>query len=170
MGDTIMLSLNILDVKILMNQLLLKESFDHFFLCEATVKTGSSIYIDGTINEDFYNSDELEIMNGRRYAYWQEQRELIFSMIKGKKTPLAFKFVFVLPPDEQEKLLAKYHINIPPSNISGLFLNIHFDQGKLTCTSGTSLTIFTLDKSLEQAWESYIMEFFKKQEITFMEL
>lgn len=163
-----MLSLNILDVKNLMNLLLLKEPFDHFLLCEATIKTGASYYIDGTINEDFYSSDELQIMEHRRYAYWGEQRGLILSMIKGKRTPLAFKFVFLLSPEEQDKLLTQYQIEIPANNISGLFLNLHFDQDTLTCTSGTSLNIFTMDKTLEQAWESYIIDFFHKQQIAYM--
>ena len=46
-------------------------------------------------------------------------------------------------------------------------LNIRFENGKLSCTTGTSLKLFTLDKSLDQAWDRMVQKFFLQQNISF---
>ena len=37
-------------------------------------------------------------------------------------------------------------------DIEGLYLNIRYDGKGLTCITGTSLKLFTLDRTLELAW------------------
>ena len=58
-----------------------------------------------------------------------------------------------------EKLLQDNDISLAKENIANLFLNIKYDKGVLSYTTGTSLNIFTLDKSLEKAFDSYISKF-----------
>lgn len=55
-----MISLHILDIKNFMAQLLLRESFDRFYLAEATINTFASFYMDGHLQKDYYTSEELE--------------------------------------------------------------------------------------------------------------
>ncbi len=42
---------------------------------------------------------------------------------------------------------------------------MRYDGSALNCISGASLRIFTLDKSLEHAWDEMLRRFFKKKEI-----
>ena len=58
-----------------------------------------------------------------------------------------------------EKLLHDNDILLTKENIANLFLNIKYDKGVLSYTTGTSLNIFTIDKSLEKAFDLYISEF-----------
>ena len=165
-----MLSIKIVDVKHFMNLLLKEDTFDRFLLNEATVKTGVSYIIDGKINTNFYDTEEQEAIGVRMHCYFAEQRPFLFSLMKGKKVPLSFRIVFMLAPANVQKLLELNQFSFQASDINGLFLNLHFEQGVLTCTSGSSLRIFTLDKTLDQVWEHYLKAFFKKHQIPFEEL
>lgn len=165
-----MLSIKIIDVKHFMNLLLKEDTFDRFLLNEATIKTGSSYIIDGKINEMFYDTTEKEEIGTRTHCYFKEQRPLLFSLMKGKKVPLSFRIVFMLAPANVQKLFELNHFSFQPNDVNGLFFNIHFEQGVLTCTSGTSLRIFTLDKTLDQVWEHYLKVFLKTKQIAFEEL
>ena len=49
----------------------------------------------------------------------------------------------------------------------GLYLNIHFENGRLSCVTGTSFKTFTLDKTLEHVWDEYAERFFIHKGIDF---
>lgn len=164
-----MLSIKILDIKQFMHQLLLEPVFDRFLLGEASVKTSVSYFIDGKINPDFYDFDEQSLFEGRTYCYYEEQRPHLLSFMRGKKIPLSFKIIFLLSPSNTIKLLEQNHLSYKLEEICGLFFNLHFDQGNLTCTSGTSLNIFTMDKTLEQVWDQNLKAFLKANKIPFEE-
>lgn len=153
------------DVKIFMNHFLTGTDFDHFLLCEATIMTGSTYIIDGHINKDFYDTDDEHLDSKRIYQYWEECKPLAFQMIKGSRTPLAMKIVLMLAPYNVEAFLDRYNIPMSPEQISGLYLNIRYEHGELTLSSGTALTVFTLDKTVEHMWDEMLIQFFKKQEI-----
>lgn len=165
-----MLSIKILDVKQFMHALLLEPTFDHFLLREASVKTGVSYIIDGKLNVDFYDSEEQQQLRQQLYCSYEEQRPFLLSFIRGKKTPLSFKIVFLLAPYQVAKLIEQNHLSYHLEDIQALFLNLHFEHGVLTCTSGTSLNIFTLDKTLDHLWEQTLKAFFKTKQIPFEEL
>ena len=165
-----MLAIKIIDVKHFMNTLLLEETFDRFLLNEATIKTGVSYVIDGKINTDFYDTEEQEKLEGRTHCYFQEQRAFLFSLMKGKKTPLSFRIVFMMAPHNVQKLTDFNHLPLQTSDINGLFFNLHFEHDTLTCTSGTSLKVFTLDKTLDQVWDHNLKAFLKSKQIAFEEL
>ncbi len=163
-----MLAIKILDLKQFMNLLLLEDTFDRFLLSEASIKTSISYHIDGKTNLDFFDNEEREQCT--KYCYYKDQRPFLLSLMKGKKTPLSFRIVFLLAPSNVEKLIAMNHLPYDSTDINGLFFNLHFEQGTLTCTSGTSLKIFTLDKTLEQVWEHNLKAFLKSKQIAFEEL
>ena len=116
------------------------------------------------MKKDFYNKDEVP---ERDYALWKEVREYCFSLIKGKRTPLAFKFVLGLSDSNVEKLLLQQGLDFKPSDVRGLYINLKYDGSKLQCITGTSMKLFTMDKSLEQAWDKMVQKFFTKHEIKF---
>ena len=45
------------NVKDFMKQLLLADTFDYFYVSEATITTFATVSIDGSLHADFYDSD-----------------------------------------------------------------------------------------------------------------
>ena len=50
-----MTALNLPEIKEFMNKLLCSETFDHFLLKEAVIKTAVTFTIDGTMDHEFYS-------------------------------------------------------------------------------------------------------------------
>ena len=115
---------------------------------------------DGKILKEFYDTEEWEEMKTYPYVMWQEEKEKIFSLVKGKKTPLSFQFVIMLKLDLVSDILAKYNLAIREDEVAGLFINILYDRQGLKCTAGVSRKTFVLDKTLEEAWDQEVKERF----------
>lgn len=160
-----MISLKVADVKAFMNKLLLQSVFDNFLVSEVEVNTANKFSIQGDLNQSFFSSDELEALDGRTYSTWGELRPILYQIIKGNRTPLSFKMVFLLSKSNTENVLSKSGLPFKYEDIGGLFLNIRFDQNGLYLITGTSIKIFTLDKSLDQVWEKDLKTFLKYHEI-----
>lgn len=166
-----MISLQILDIKNFMSHLLLRDTFDRFFLTEASITTQNTFFIDGHLHKDYYSTDELEIggLDHQLYSYWSQVKHFCLELIKGKKTPLSFKIIFQLSGNNTTNLLSHLNLSFTPADISGLYLNLHYDGQHLRCITGTSINIFTMDKTLEHSWDSMIKKFLFKNEIPFEE-
>ena len=65
------------------------------------------------------------------------------------------------------RLVAQEGLSYSEKDVQGLYLKFKYDGTLLTCTTGTSMNLFTLDKSLEQAWDKMAQRIFAKQEIPF---
>ena len=164
-----MRSFEILDIKHFMAKLLLSPAFDFFLLKEASITTFCTFSIDGKLHRDYfsYTEEERETYADLNYPYWERVRPFCFSLIKGKKTPSQLKLVFLLTPKRTEQFLASHSLPYQRSDVSGLYLNVLYDGKKLSCTSGTALTIFTLDKTLEHLWDETLPVFLKKHQLPF---
>ena len=164
-----MRSYQIQDIRDFMKKLLIADTFDTFLLSEASITTFSTFRIDGTFHPE-YLSEESEVSPAEQsgLTLWKRIRPFFFELTKGKHTPLNFQIVFRLAPHNVEKLITQSGLSFAPSDIGGLFLNIRYDGSSLTCVSGTSIRIFTLDKSLDFAWDSMLEKFFKQKEIPFV--
>lgn len=164
-----MLALQITEIKPFMNKLFLGDTFDAFQLSEAIFVTFNTFHIDGNLQKDYYSSEELETQNlsQQSWSFWRQVRPFCLDLIRVKHTPLEFRIVFRLSPANVEKLLAQSQLPVNPADIDGLFLNLHFRQGMLTCTTGSSLRFFTLDKTLEHLWDDLVKKYLQKQEIVF---
>lgn len=160
-----MLSLKIIDVKAFMSSLLIQNVFDSFLLSEMDIITYNHFHISGLLREEFYSSEEIELLAGRKYSIWSDIKPFAFSMVKGNKLPLSIKIVFLLTAENSEKVLLESGLQIKSEDINGLFLNVRFEKGELHLITGTSIKIFTLDKSLEQAWDTYVKTFLAHKEI-----
>ena len=166
-----MLALKLTEVKDFMNKLLRSETFDHFLLVEGMITTYNTFRIDGRIHKDFFTEEELEEheLNHREFSLWKDVKPFCLELIKGKKTPLGFKFTFQLSRENTAKHLTSSGItSIQPENVSGLLLNIRYDNGTLNVITATNLNLFTLEKSLEHAWDDMVKRFLKQQEISFL--
>lgn len=147
-----------LSAKSCMAHLLLKETFDHFSFIECEIITFNKFSIDGSLHKDFF--DEAPV---RTHSYWKEVRDYCFSIIKGKRTPLSFKIILSLAPDKFQDFLSEHQITaFHAEDITGLYLNFHYDGTVLQCITGISANIFSMDKSLEREWDTYAEKYFSK--------
>ena len=91
-----MLALELTNVKDFMNKLLKSETFDNFLLQEAVITSAASYVIDGHIHDGFFSSEEISELGltGYRLLPFRFLRGNCFDLIKGKKTPSSFKFIF----------------------------------------------------------------------------
>ncbi|MEG0721347.1 MAG: DUF5721 family protein [Lachnospiraceae bacterium] len=157
-----------LETKNCMNKLLLSDTFDHFSFIEGEITTFSKFTIDGYLQKDFYDEASLaSLSDNQQYATWKEMREFCFSIIKGKRTPLNFKFIYALSKELTAKLLQDENLTYSLEDIQGLYLNFKYDGTLLQCTTGISMKLFTLDKSLERAWDKTTQQLFTEYGITF---
>jgi hypothetical protein len=152
-----------------MKKLLIGDTFDSFLLSEATITTYATFRIDGHFHPDYLDSSsELPAAENSGFTLWKRIRPFFFELTKGKNTPLNFHIVFRLAPHNVEKLLAQSGLTLQGNDVDGVFLTIRFDGKALTCVSGTSLRIFSLDKSLEHAWDLMLEKFFRQKGIPFL--
>ena len=159
-----MIALALTDVKECMGKLLLSETFDPFYFIEGEIITFSTFNIDGYLKKDFFDTEDVP---AREYALWKDVREFCFSIIKGKRTPLNFKFILGLSESNIEKLLLQQELDFKPQDVRGLYINLKYDGQNLQCITGTAMNLFTMDKSLEQAWDKMVQKFFTQKEIKY---
>lgn len=162
-----MIALQIADIRTFMQKLLLSDAFDRFLLLEGSITTFNTFHIDGTLRRSYYTQEEQDMLGDRSLSFWAEIRPFCLNLIKGKKTPLTFRFTCQLAPANVKKLLAQTGITIPPDQIRGLLMNLRYDGQSLTCTTGTSLAVFTMDKKLDHAWDDMVQKYFHQMGIPF---
>ena len=165
----------ILDTRSCMRELLLRETFDPFLLIEGEITTFNKFTLDGYIRRDFYEdqgSGEGRTDVSERtgdgdptareddFSSWKVLREFCLSIMKGKRTPLDFKLVFSLSQRDIRRLIRSKELDFDPGIVQGLYLNFRFDGERLVCITGTSYRTFTMDKSLEQAFDQWVKEYF----------
>lgn len=149
-----------------MQHLLLKTTFDSFSLIEGEITTYNTFRVDGYIHKKFYEEAPL-----KEYSSWGDLREFCFHIIRGKRTPLNFRFILSLPKEDFEAFLVKQEItSLRSSDIQGLYLNFKYDGANLQCITGTSLNLFTMDKTIDNVWDNYVRKFFLNREIDFESL
>ena len=108
-------------------------------------------------------SQNAVFLSGRSFVH----RTFCLELIKGKRTPLGFRFTFQLSPENTRKLLAQSGSTFSMDDIGGLILNIRYDSAGLFCTTALSLNLFTMDKSLEHTWDQMVRKFLIKQAVAF---
>lgn len=150
-----MIAIQIKNIKGFMNSLLLQSTYDRFLVSEASITTFTTFSISGDLRKDFFDpeSPDWDQYKDRTQVTWKEIRPFCLSVIKGRRTPLSFKFVFQLPPEEVPQLLEECNSPLQPEDVYGLYFNCQFQSDTLTLTTGTSIRVFTLDRSLDQAWD-----------------
>ncbi|MCP1102725.1 hypothetical protein M2454_002039 [Aequitasia blattaphilus] len=151
-----------LQTKTTMNHLLLKDSFDLFLLIEGEVTTFNTFSFNGRLKKEY-----LDELPKEEYSKWKALKGYCLSLIKGKKTPLNFRFIFTLSKKEIANFLIEYELSYDPSEVIGLYLNFHYENGQLNCTTGTSLKSFSLDKSIDHAWDHRALDYFYQLDIPF---
>lgn len=167
--------LQITNVKNFMNKLLIENAFDSFLISEAKIVAANTYILDGHINDGFYTDEDISQFEAdsesegriynRKLTRWSNLKPLCVSMIKGKRTPISFKYVFYLADENVNKFKSK--LDNPNVAIDGLSLIVRFDNNVLTITTGTVLKEFSLDKTVENTWDDMVMKFLTSNGIEF---
>ena len=160
-----MIALNILDIKKFMSLFLGGTLFDEYSLVEAQITTFCTFSIDGRYEALFEDAPPGETS----YVRWSKLKEHCFSIIRGKKTPLFFKFVFFFPPEKLREFLNKTDSPLLPQQLGGLCLNLRYDGTNLVLTTGTSLKVFSMDRSADRAWDDYVRRLLMERDILISE-
>lgn len=158
-----MIGIQIKELKDFMGKLLKSECFDSFLLEEALISTSATYTIDGKINADFYTPEEKQDTDclAHEFLAWKDIRPLCFDLIKGKRTPLNFKFVLQLMPEY-------WHALMPDdTSVKAAVLTIKYDGSVLTLVTGISYHTFVLDKTPDRLWDSSVEKFLDKKDIKY---
>ncbi len=147
-----MIALSISEIKKFMVHLLSMDTFDDFRLQKAELGLRSMITIDGKLNKDYDSgetADEEEEIS--EYVGWNTIRDMVYQMIKGKKTPSSMNIIL-----RNDKFS-----DIRDENVSVYYLNIKYEAGALQIVTGVAYKTFSMDKSTEYEWDNYVREFLK---------
>lgn len=153
-----MLALKITDTKAFMTKLLAGDTFDTFLFSEGSVTTFTTFLIDGTWHPEYFGE-------GDQVMTWRMIRPVLYNIIKGKHTPIHMRIVLKLADYNVEKLLKSSGLSLTKEQIDGLFLNLTYAKDEASITTGTSLRIFTLDKSLDRVWDDMVSRFLQAKGI-----
>jgi len=167
-----MIALELTDIKDFMNKLLRSEVFDHFLLQEAMITSCATYTINGQITKGFYSDEELKELQLEdcRFLPFSMLKGNCFDLIKGKKTPSAFRFVFLLSPRNMEKTVSAVGSSYKATDITGMYINLKYQNQLLSLTTGIAYNVFSTDKTLENEWDKMVVKFLKQHEISFEEI
>ncbi len=156
-----MYSGNVEELKSFMAILLRGELFDSWEVTEAKVETFFELSVNGRLKKDFF--EEPGELN-RDFAKWGEIKELFFQAIKGKRLPGMLRIVLAADREWTERILRECGKEKEEAG-AALYLNIRYSAGGCQVISGVSHVGFTMDKTLDSAWDTALQEFFKKNGI-----
>ena len=167
-----MICLQIKNTKNFMNSLLISELFDTFYVEETVITTFNTFIIDGHTVKDFYTNEEIEEMGGTLppLSLWRDIRPICFQLIKGKKTPVSFRVTMQAASEMLHTIAGSPDCGVSENLIRSLVLNIRYENGQVSCITGTSFTTFLVDKSVDKLWDNYVREMFGRLQIDYEEL
>lgn len=158
-----MISLTILEMNRFMGKLLKGENFDGFLLKEGFLRTGMEYRFQGRVFPEYFDAEEQE-KHTEEYVYWGEVKPFVYELVKGKRTPLAFSFTLLLTKNDTSEVLARRQVTVGEDSPS-LFLHVRFEHGTGRIITGTARNIFTMDKTLDEAWDAEVKQFLKSMEL-----
>ena len=151
-----------------MNRLLMSESFNNFLLQEAVITTATTFSIDGHINRDFFRDDDTqELSKLPEFCPWSEMKGLCFDLIKGKRTPLFFRFTLQLKPEKTFALLSQENCDVSPNQVKALVLNIRYDGSKAVLTTATAFHTFLPSKEPDAIWDRALARYLEREGIAY---
>ena len=164
-----MLALQIISTKNFMNHLLVADTFDNFLLEEATISTSNTYQIYVHINKELFTQEDIIQRGPETYDFseWKEIKPLCYHLIKGKRTPLFFKFVLHLKPEAVGKLMAAGNCSVSPEQIKALVLTIKYDGTRVVLTTGSSFQTFLMSKEPDNIWDKALQQFLVRKEINY---
>lgn len=168
-----MIALKINDIKNFMARLLIKNDFDEYIVEKAEVLTAFEMVVSGRRNAGWYDTDVWEEMRRQQaeeaaWMTWGEMKFVVFDFIKGKQTPAHMKISFRLTKRLAQKLLEESGlVGLYQKEQPELLFQVRYERGELYVVTGIAFSQFTLDKTLERAWDDAMTVCFQKKGISY---
>ncbi len=163
-----MVALKMEDLKSFTSKLFVGDTFDKWLVREVEIVTFNTFAIDGHIRQGYYSDQELEENQIEELSAWKALKPFCFSLIKGKKLPESFQIILQLAPADVEIFLKHAQLDFRVGQVSGLYLNIRYENSALHCVTGTSLKMFTLDRQIEIEWDEAVKLFLKESSLPYI--
>lgn len=165
-----MILLKITNIKLFMQHLLLNTTFDKFYIGEMKIMTACNFFLEGRINKDFYDTEELEQLNTKEYVTWSEIRKITCEIVKGNKKPILFNIDLIISQDNLNNIFYLKDEVFNWNDINSCHLNIKYKNNELTIVTGISFKIFTMNKNQEYILDKHLKNFLNYYNIEFIEL
>ncbi len=162
-----MVALKIEDQRAFTAGLFIGELFDAFLVREAEITTFNRFTIDGGVRQGYYSDEELEENRVEEFSAWRVLKPVCYSLIRGKRLPESFRIVFLLTPSARDRFTAAHAPGLSAGSVGGLYLNVVYENGGLSCVTGASMNFFTPDRTLEREWDESVMRFLRQNGIAF---
>lgn len=179
-----MIALKILDLRKFMSAFLIRDLFNEYSLIEAQVRTFCTYSIDGRLERAFFETEHAagtvspdtsvakasaaqDAPGSVEYVRWNMVKPHVYNLIRGKRTPLSFKFVFFYPPEKLASFLTTAGLRSDAGDVYGLCVNLRYDGAGLVLTTGISRKGFTLDRSVDEVWDAAVRGLLTGQDIGF---
>lgn len=166
-----MIALKVTNVKQFMGKLLTAEDFDAFLLEKASIHSFNAFTIDGRENRAFYTEEEWTDPEIRPYEFssWKKLKPVCYFLIKGKRTPTAFHFALLLPPNQAAAALSRGDL-CDENLVKSFVLNIKYDGASLLLITGASYHDFVMDREPEALWDQALKQFLDQRNIDYEEM
>ena len=79
--------------------------------------------------------------------------------------PASFHFTFLCPQKLLREIIEGQSLSIQPSEVANLTLNLRYVGEELLVTAGCTMQGFSLDRSMEEAWKTWVLAFFGRLSI-----
>lgn len=153
------------DTKQFMNLLIKSETFDSFMLLSLELDTLCRFSVDGAINTSYLTLDEKALYETQTYVKWSDIKTVVATILKQSHTPSGLKLTLTLTQQATDKIIQRSGDDLMASSVKGFLINITFDGTVVKVTTGTNYATFTMNKSIEQSFDSMIQQFFKKNNL-----
>lgn len=155
-----MLAIRIASSKIFMSQLLAGDLFNPFLLVEGMLVTSITYNFDGHINLDFYPIDDRDSEHHPyEYQPWTDTQQAVYALVKGSNTPLLMRFMLQIKPDQATAALSKELPDFDFSQVKALLINVKYEAGTVTITTGTSYKTFVMGHEADQLWDKLFCQY-----------
>lgn len=149
------------ELKSFMALLLKGDLFDSWEVTEAKVETFFELSVNGRLKKDFFEEPDTV---QRDFARWGEIKEIFFQAIKGKRLPGMMRIVLAADREWTKQILKECGKEQEEAGAS-FYLNIRYSTNGCQVISGVSHAGFTMDKTLDSAWDEALREFLRKNGI-----
>lgn len=166
--ESVMLALKIPGIKNFMNGMLGGTLFDPFLTVEGNLVTSVTYTIDGHINMDYFpEEDRNEEKHPYAFQPWSDTKVVVYDLIKGSNVPLYMRFMLELKPEKAAEMLKNASPETDFSFVKALILNIKYENGAITITTGTSYSTFVMNHDADIIWDKSIQKYLSGKGIDF---
>lgn len=145
------------ELKVFMSLLLKGTLFDTWEVTEARAETFFSLSVNGRLKKDFFEEPDIP---ERNFAEWGEVKGIFYQAVRGKRLPGVLQVVLAAEKKWTGQILSECGKEREEAG-AVLYLNIRYTASGCQLVGGVSHAGFTMDKTLDVAWDAALRDFLK---------